>query len=248
MKYFLFSIGLFSFVLFGSFSSVSAEMKCAENEKICMCEKSWSTAFDAVTEYMVKNEVSVFLTQNDIAPGDMWSGFRALSLKNRCLLGAVCKMVESGADAQHVQDLISPQTALGGSFPGPLAACSRNTTFLDIFEKLPNGAASLTDIRHQCRFSSSYSEEGSSGVSEQKSEKDIMYKFCTQHLELNAQIFDRTIRNLIWKDVTRKITGYFAQKVLVVRMNIQALADSAQQFATTANTNFGMLCTLSSTD
>jgi hypothetical protein len=241
--FFLFLLSPLLFV--GTFSQTFASFECGGKDDICLCEQAWSKAFDMTTTYMVNEELSVFLSQNTVSPADMWSGLRALSTKNRCLLGAVCQVVHVSQDESQMEGIFSPNNPLGGAIPGSFAACSPNISLQDIFRDIPESSEIITDLVEKCSFSE---EEDGFSRPQDKTKSEIMYSFCTKHLEVSSLIFDRATTNLIWKDVNRKIEGFFSKKISSLTFRIRELENNARQFIDSFNSIMGMLCTLSHPD
>jgi hypothetical protein len=239
-------------LLFPGQQNASAALDCEEDDRICSCMESWSRGFDVVTDHMIDNVLSVYFSQNEVAPGDMWSGYRSISLMNQCYLGAVCDAVMAGQDSNFSKKTFAKRNSLGGSFPGPFSACALEVTLSDLFGQIENGTTMIADVQNSCAFSRDPVSFPSVNVDpippEERTEKMQLYDFCQQHRELSSEVFNRALQNYIWKDTNRKVIGQFTKKTISFIEVIEKILESAEQFSKNANAAFGRLCTLSNPD
>lgn len=201
------------------------------------CVETWSEGFDLVTEHVIDNSengLTVFLTQNQVAPQDMWAAYRQLSLYNECYLSCVCYLTQTGGKGDCSQ--LSQKNILGAAVPSttamcPLEAPSEGGEMGELFQSLYD-----LPFSEQCTFEA------------ESSEITKLYSLCNSHKDLKISLFNTLLDRVIWQDVGRKIVGNFAVRVQSISEKFADVQNDLTRFVTCANGIFGQLCTQSNTD
>ncbi|QQS59422.1 hypothetical protein IPN35_00840 [Candidatus Peregrinibacteria bacterium] len=239
IRYFLF-VGIFLFP-----SPLFAELLCEENDAICQCEEAWSDAFDAVTKHLSENDLTEFLSQNNVASADLWSGYRALSLRNRCFLESVCDLVLNPQEEQEEESSsLSPETALGGSSPGERTGCALGLSPSKTLSEI----SGFSEIEKRIRSSCGLQAEGKDSLIESRKRVLGMHELCREHQSVSIAIFDTTVRNLIHIDENRKTLGYLGKKISAILQELHDLVEKANTMISNINSSFDQLCTISHPD
>jgi hypothetical protein len=254
-RFLMLCIGLSLFTI--SIDSASAGLNCIEGDRLCECQKAWSVAFDAATDYVIDEELSQYLAQEKVSPTDITAGFRTLSMRNSCYLRVVCNTAVTGGNLQAANKPYSPNNSVGGGMPGKFAACAGGSTPLEMFQKFENGAQIFADVQRACSMfvnpltdaAAAAVETGPSRTFELSlNQRIMMADRCESHVEVSTAIFDRMVRNMIRKDSTKRVIGYMSQKIFSMMARLQELQQKAQGFAVNTNASMNLLCTLSDPD
>lgn len=240
-RFFLF-LGIFLFP-----APLFAELSCEEGDDLCECEVAWSEAFDAVTTYLSENDLTEFLSQNGVASADLWSSYRALSLRNQCFLESVCDLVAYPPikkDDDETETPLSPETALSGSSPGNRTACVLGRSPSETLSEIPDFSALEKRIATSC----SLHGEGEERRTESQVRLLGVYSLCEEHKSVSVTIFNATVRNLIHTDENRKALGYLGKKVQNVLQELRTLVETVNTMVSNINSSFDQLCTVSQPD
>lgn len=231
MKKILFTIGILSF--FSPLSIVSAA-ECQENDQICQCSQAWSRGFDAIHEYNVQTVVATFFSQNDIAPADMFSGMRAVKMSYSCGMQSICTMVKGEGKKDVMEKTkLSLSNISGGALPSDFSMCRLDTSLAEDLGRQGDYEDIRADIEKNCSFDSP----------EQKDQLIQMYTICSKHADISTHIFAYTLQNMLWRDVSRKINGYFHKKVYEFVGKLNELQETVHSFVSNTNAAYGQLCT-----
>ena len=169
------------------------------------------------------NGLAVFLLQDEVHSADLWSAYRGFSLRSSCATAMVCNVVEYGFE-HLAETTLSAKNKHDGSIPSPFAACS-DETYKKFFETLEVDAASFDSCG------------------------DPLWAVqCREYVEVSNILFDTMLKNIIWKDVSRRIIGLFVDKVTKLTKKISDLAEHGSRFARNFGKSFNRLCSLSQVD
>ena len=239
MRLFSFCQLFLIFSLFPLFS-VSAE----EGNGLSACENAWIEAFDSTTSRLSDVELPPFLQQNEVAGADLWAGYRTFSLRNECLLRAVCAVA---TDERSGDDFLALKNEIGGVVPGEFYECPTDATSgtepdistITFEQYLSPASVDIQNIRDKC-----YPE----GKRPEQTGLLTRANACALHREYSVQIFDRTLQKMLLRDVNRKRSGFLSQKVVSLLSRIQEVNETLSSFIVNANAYFAKSCTLSHTN
>ena len=220
-------------ILSFSFLSLADDLENLED-----CENLWSKGFDKITENLIEEEIAPFLMQNSVASEDLWSGFRPLSIVNRCKLMSICKIVQLANTSKFYENIKKPfagKNALGGSKPGEEAFCLSELSLESFLEKLEIAPVEFIE---NCQFKNITSEN-----------IQKVFQICQNHAEIKVQIFDRAVQNLISKDTVRKTSGYFFGQISQFQKDFKdKIQDPVHSFVKNFNATISQICSFPHTD
>lgn len=211
------------FFLFLPFSAFTAEESPQDQ---AACQTAWTGALDQADTFFITNPdngLAVFLLQDEVHPADLWSAYRGFSLRSSCAAAMVCNVVEYGFE--HLSETtLSVKNKHGGSIPSPFAACS-DETYKKFFETLEVDTAAFDSC-------------GDPTWSVQ----------CREYVKVSNVLFDTMLKNMIWKDVGRRVIGIFVGRITKLTTKISELREDASRFARNFGKSFNRLCSLSQVD
>ena len=211
-------------------NTLAAE-ECQDNDQICLCSQAWSRGFDAVHKQVVSDVVAPALSQNNVAGSDMFSAERAINLVYACDMMNICLAAKLGGRELDMHSL-SVSNENGGAVPGVFAGCTTDQTVEKHLQKLSEYDDIRADIEKNCTFSSP----------ERLDQVELMYRSCVVHAKMTIHAFSYTLRNMLWRDNNRKVSGFFYKKVYDFLEKLKELQTEINAFVQDVNGAYGQIC------